>query len=72
MASLGTYPRVELISNPGDAYHVRHHESPLRESFAAAGAKDLLTTTTIDLGPGHRSLGNEQYTDVMRRLYQSI
>ena len=67
-----SFPRVELISNPGDQVHVKHHERPLRQAYAAAGHTARFTTTKIDLGPGHRSLDNSTYRDVMSRLYDSL
>lgn len=70
--ALSAFPRVELVSNPGDQLHVKHHEGPLREAYAAAGHASQFDTTSIDLGPGHRSLDNETYSDVMRRLYDSL
>lgn len=70
-SSRTAYPRVELVSNPGDRVHVKHHESPLRAAYSAAGLSKLFRTTEIDLGPGHRSLDNTAYGDVMRKVYGS-
>lgn len=71
-AERSTFPRVELVSNPGDQVHVKHHEGPLRQAYAAAGHEARFRTTEIDLGPGHRSLDNAAYCEVMKRLYDSL
>lgn len=67
--ALSVHPRIELVSNPGDKIHVKRHEAPLRAAYEQAGHGDRIRTTNIDLGPGHRSLDNSAYGDVMRRLY---
>jgi len=71
-AQRSTYPRVELVSNPGDQVHVKHHEGPLRQAYTAAGLESRFHTTEIDLGPGHRSLDNSSYSEIMRRIYDSL
>src|SRR5699024_735132 len=70
--NLDALPEVELISNPGDKVHVTRHEGPLRAAFSSAGQSERLRTTSIDLGPGHRSLGNEQYGAFLSQLYASL
>src|SRR5699024_10469415 len=69
---LDALPQVELISNPGDKVHVTRHEGPLRTVFTSAGQCERLRTTSIDLGPGHRSLSNEQYGAFLAQLYASL
>lgn len=71
-ATRAVYPRVELVSNPGDKVHVKHHEAPLRNAYSAARLSSRFATTEIDLGPGHRSLDNLAYGDVMRKVYDSL
>ena len=71
-AAAGTFPRVELVSNPEDKVHVKRHEGPLRAAFEAAGHGERFSTTEIDLGPGHRSLGNDAYGDLLRTLYSQL
>jgi len=71
-ASRAVYPRVELVSNPGDKVHVKHHEAPLRNAYSAARLSRRFGTTEIDLGPGHRSLENDAYGAVMRTVYDSL
>ena len=69
---LDAFPRVELVSNPGDKVHVTRHEGPLREVFTAAGQGEQFRTTSIDLGPGHRSLGNDEYGAFLTQLYSTL
>lgn len=71
-AELSTFPRIELVSNPGDQVHVKHHEGPLREAYTTAGHGERFRTTEIDLGPGHRSLDNASYSEIMTRLYGTL
>lgn len=68
----GAYPRVELLSNSGDAVHVTRHEGPLRELYREAGQGDALRTTTVDLGPGHRAADNESYGRFLGAVYESL
>lgn len=69
---LDELPRVELISNPGDKVHVKRHEGPLRTVYTASDQAERFHTTTIDLGPGHRSLGNDEYGAFLTRLYSTL
>lgn len=69
---LDALPRVELISNPGDKVHVKRHEGPLRELYTEAGLAERFRTTTVDLGPGHRSLGNDEYGAFLTQLYSEL
>ena len=65
-------PRVELLSNSGDAVHVTRHEDPLRDLYVARGAGDLLRTTSVALGPGHRAADNETYRRFLDSVYESL
>ncbi|MFC7457053.1 heparinase II/III family protein [Brachybacterium sp. GCM10030267] len=71
-AARKTYPRVHLLSNSGDVLHVTNHEKPLRNAYEAAGLSHRFSTSSVDLGPGHRSVDNETYSDVMRRVYDEL
>lgn len=72
MAARGTYPRVHLLSNPGDTIHVKRHEGPLRDAYEAAGRSTSISTSSVDLGPGHRSVDNDTYGEHLRRIYDLL
>lgn len=71
-AALTELPLVELVSNPGDQVHVKRHEGPLRALYESAGQARRFRTVEIDLGPGHRSVGNDDYGSLLRRLHSSL
>lgn len=66
------YPRTVLVSNQGDVHHATKHEQPLRDAFASAGHAELIQTTEIDLGAGHRAPNNELYTQIMESVYGTL
>lgn len=68
----GHFPRTVLVSNPGDSGHVVQHEGPLRSAYAEAGESARFSTVEVDLGPGHRAVGNEQYGRIMATVYESL
>lgn len=66
------YPRSVIVSNRGDAHHVTHHETPLREAYARAGHNKRIETVDVDLGAGHRAPDNELYSELLASVYDSL
>jgi len=72
MRHLKAHPRVLLVSNPGDTNHVRHHEGALRMHYEESGLSDIMSTTKVDLGAGHRSVDNESYGKILTDVYEKL
>ncbi|WP_178945241.1 heparinase II/III family protein [Kocuria sp. TGY1127_2] len=65
----GSLGNVYLVSNPGDTFHTQHHEQPLSHFLDSQPVAKSHATILYDLGPGHRSPNNEQYSELMSRVY---
>ncbi|WP_106507700.1 heparinase II/III domain-containing protein [Brachybacterium timonense] len=72
IVSRGQFPRVHLISNVGDVMHRELHEQLLRDKYGASGHGTLLRTVSIDLGAGHRTVGNEEYTSILTAVFDEV
>ena len=72
MRKEGHFPRTVLVSNTGDSGHVVQHEGPLRAAFAESGESSRFSTVDVDLGPGHRPVGNEHYGRIMTDVYKNL
>lgn len=69
--TLGYRTSITLVMNEGDVFHEKKHAVPLRRVV-----RDLpgvsIDDVKLDLGPGHKGLSNEQYAEVMKRVYAGI
>jgi hypothetical protein len=63
-------PRITLVSNPGDKFHVDRHAVPFERELFRLGMADHYERVNLDLGPGHRSLDNVRYAEIMMGVYQ--
>lgn len=62
---------ITLVMNRGDLFHENNHAVPLRncvQSMPGVSFREI----TFDLGPGHKSLDNDKYAEVMRGVYDSM
>ncbi|MGP5254614.1 heparinase II/III domain-containing protein [Glutamicibacter ardleyensis] len=62
---------VTLVMNKGDVFHETKHAAPLRHVVTDLPGVSI-DNINLDLGPGHKGLSNEQYVDVMKRVYAKI
>lgn len=67
--TVGNFPEVLLVSNVGDSLHCNDHEGPLRDFYRQERQADRLNIRATDLGPGHRSVGNDEYTEIIAPFY---
>ena len=70
MRAAGVFPRTVLVSNAGDVPHLMSHAAPLRSAYREAGHDTHLETVDVDLGRGHRAVGNEMYRDILTDVYE--
>lgn len=64
------FPRIVGVSNRGDQIHRGTHLQPLQE-FMSTHAPDRFSMIDLDLGPGHNSPSNDEFAEVMRKVYNS-
>lgn len=71
LQTLESRTSITLVMNEGDVFHEKKHAAPLRQA-----ARDIpsvsIEDVKLNLGPGHKGLSNEQYAEVMRRVYAGI
>ena len=67
--TVGNFPEVLLVSNVGDSLHCNDHEGPLRDFYRQERQADRLNIRATDLGPGHRSVENDEYTEIIAPFY---
>lgn len=72
IVSRAHFPQVEIITNLGDDFHRTHHEQPLIDYYESKGMRRLIQMTEYDLGAGHKTIDNEQYTKVLQRAYNEL
>lgn len=74
MHALGTLKSnmsITLVMNEGDVFHEKKHAVPLRQAVRELPGVSI-EDVKVNLGPGHKGLSNEQYAEVMNRVYAGI
>lgn len=72
MRSTGKVPRIHIVSNTGDAFHVTKHEKPLLKGIIESGHERRASIIEFNLGSGHRSLSNDQYREMLGGVYKNL
>lgn len=62
---------ITLVMNEGDVFHEKKHAVPLRQAVRELPGVSL-DDVKLNLGPGHKGLSNEQYAEIMTRVYAGI
>lgn len=71
LQTLDSRTSITLVMNEGDVFHEKKHAVPLRRALRELSSVDI-DEVNFDLGPGHKGLSNEQYAEVMKRVYAGI
>lgn len=69
--TLNSNTSITLVMNDGDVFHEKKHAVPLRKAVSELPGVSI-DNVKLDLGPGHKGLSNEQYVEVMKRVYAGI
>lgn len=69
--TLDSRTSITLVMNEGDVFHEKKHAVPLRRVVRELPGVSI-DDVKLDLGPGHKGLSNEQYAEVMKRVYAGI